>query len=423
VIYRSVSEAINDSDKVKKLALSGDSLNKFSQQILKLRNLEEIDLESSDNFDVSYAISILAKLKNLKKLWISDIKISGFNRIADLKNLEELDLDNVGITALPVEISNLKRLREVNLEDNPQLNMIQVCDVLSKLETLKALWLGKNKLSTLPEEILELKTLEDLWLDGNEFSEIPAPIKRLKIKYVSFFDNKLTKLDLKTGDFGSLNNINLCYNHFKVFPAVELSLLPNLDTITMWYADVEYIPKQIAKIKKLKCLNLENNSISKLPAEMSKLKHLSVLELSENKLTTDGVKCVYKLRNLTKLDISKNKIIKISPEIGKLRVLRELDICENPIVEIPQSCSNLQKLTTVQLGYYKQFNWAAAISVLGKLPNLNHVGLFKMNLAKMPDGFEKLRSVKEFWMNWNIFDAQEKEHLKKMLPTAKFKFD
>jgi Leucine-rich repeat (LRR) protein len=410
--YRSVTEAIKDSDEVRKLTLSGDSLNKFSERILKLRNLEEIALESSDNFDVNYAISILVKLKNLKKLWISDIKISSFNKIGDLKNLEELDLDNVGFMILPAEISNLRRLREINLEENPQLNITQVCNVLSNIQTLKVLWLGQNKLSTLPTEITKLKSLEDLWLEENEFSEIPASVKKLKIKYLSFFDNKLKSLNLKKGDLRNLNNINLCYNNFKVFPAIELSLLPNLDTIKMWYAHVKYIPTQIAKIKKLKSLNLENNSIAKLPTEMVKLKNLSVLELSQNNLSTDGVKCVYKLQNLTKLDISKNNITKISPEIEKLRALKELDICENPITEIPQSCYNLQKLTKVQLGYYKRFDWAAAISILGKLPNLNYVGLFKMNLSKMPDGFEKLGSVREFWMNWNIFDNQEKARIK-----------
>ena len=420
--YRSFTEAIKDSMRVKKLTLSGDSLNKFSPEISKLRNLEEIGFESSDSFDIGYAIPFLARLKNLKKLWISDIKISNLNTIGDLKNLEELDLDNVGLKILPTEIYNLRKLRELNLEENPQLNMSQVFDVLSKLANLKVLWLGQNKLSTLPSEISKLKTLEELWLDENEFSEIPVSIKKLKIKYLSLFDNKFSSLNLKMGDLKDLTNINLCYNNFKVFPATELSLLPNLDTIIMWYANVEYIPKQIVKIRKLRSLNLENNSISKLPIEMPQLKGLRVLELSANKLTSGGIKCLYNCKNLTKLELDKNNITQISPEIGTLKALTDLDICEDPLTEIPQSISKLQKLRKVQLGYYEQFNWADAINILGELPNLNQVGLFKMNLSKMPGGFEKLNSVKEFWMNWNIFDNEEKERIKKMHPDAKFEF-
>lgn len=421
--YRSVKDAIKDPAKVRKLSLSGDNLNAFSPEILKLKNIEEVDFESSDDFDVNRTLPILAKLKNLKKLWISDIKISDLSDIGELENLEELDLDNVGFKILPVEVSNLKKLREINLEENPQLDIAETCNVLSKLENLRVLWLGQNKLSTLPKEISKLSTLEELWLDENEFSEIPVSITSLKINYLSFFDNKLTSLNLRKGDLKDLRNINLCYNSFKEFPAIELSLLPSLDTVRMWYANVEYVPKQISKLRRLRSLNLENNSISTLPTQMVKLKYLNVLELRGNQLTSDGINCVYQLKNLTKLELGKNRLTKISPEIGNLKSLTDLDICENPLTEIPQSVSELQKLETIQLGYYDQFDWPTAISILGQLRNLYHVGLFKMKLKKMPAGFEKLKSVKEFWMNWNIFDAEEKERLEKMNPNAKFQFN
>ena len=421
--YKSFKQAINDSVNVKKLTLSGDSLKQFSSAILKLTNLEEIAFESDQSFDVSYAIPILAKLKNLKKLWISDIKVVNLNGIRGLKNLEELDLDNVSISFLPLEISNLEKLREINLEENPQLNMIQVFNVLSRIKTLKVLWLGKNNLSTLPKEISKLKTLEQLWLDENDFLDIPLAIRRSKIKYVSMFDNKIEHLNLKRGELTNLNNINLCYNNFKVFPAIELSLLPKLDTIIMWHANIRYIPKQISDIKKLKRLNLEDNSISELPGQMAKLKHLHVLELSGNKLTTDGIKCIYQFKNLTTLELYKNSIKSVSPEIGNLKTLNELSIGENPLTEIPRSISKLKKLKKIQLGYYETFDWTGAISVLGRLPDLKYLGLFKMGLLRMPDGFEKLTSVKEFWMNGNIFENQEKDRLKKLLPNAKFVFN
>jgi hypothetical protein len=46
-----------------------------------------------------------------------------------------------------------------------------------------------------------------------------------------------------------------------------------------------------------------------------------------------------------------------------------------------------------------------------------------MKLLKIPDGFEKLSSVKEFWMNWNSFDKAEEERIKNMVPEAKFVFN
>jgi Leucine-rich repeat (LRR) protein len=421
--YYSFRQALTDSIRVKKLSLSGDSLSRFSPEILKLNNLEEVVFESSKTFNIDYAIPILAKLKNLKKLWISDIKVLDLKGISGLNNLEELSLDNVGIAILPDEISHLKKLREIDLDENPQLNIEQAFSVLSKIGALKVLWLEKNGLSTLPDNISELKTLEDLWLNGNEFTEVPSSIKKLKIKYVSFFDNKIEHLNLNKGDLANLNNINLCYNNFKVFPAAELSLLLKLDTIKMWYANVRFIPKQIADIKKLKALNLEYNSISNLPPEMAELKDLHILELTGNKLTTDGIRCVYQLRNLKTLQLYRNNIKNISPKIENLKSLTDLSICENPLIKIPQSLSKLKKLQKIQLGYYDKFNWAQAIDIIGKLPDLKYVGLFKMKLSKMPDGFKKLSSVKEFWMNWNVFDKAEQERIQALTPNAKFVFN
>jgi hypothetical protein len=41
----------------------------------------------------------------------------------------------------------------------------------------------------------------------------------------------------------------------------------------------------------------------------------------------------------------------------------------------------------------------------------------------MPSGFEKLSSVKEFWMNYNSFDKEEQERIKSLIPKAKFVFN
>jgi len=421
--YNSIEDALKDSTSVKKLSLRASNMDKLPIGILKLTNLENIDLESNPNLNINQAIDQLSQLNHLKKLWISDNKISDLRNIYKLKALEELDLDNVEITVLPVELAQLDRLREVNLEENPNLNMGQVASVLSKIRSLKILWLSKNKLSNLPREMSGLKGLEDLWLDDNEFTEIPAAVKRLKIKYLSLFDNKLQHLNLKSGDLSNLSNINLCYNNFKVFPARELSRLPKLDTVKMWYANVSYIPKEIGDIKNLRVLNLENNSISKIPVQITRLQNLSVLELASNRLTTAGIKYIYQNKNLTKLDLYRNHIKNVPAAIGNLDKLTELSLCENPLSNIPRTISKLKKLQKVQLGYYDMFDWTGAMSILGELHQLKYVGLFKMKMVTMPEGFEKLTSVKEFWMNWNIFDDNEKKRIGKILPDAKFTFN
>lgn len=420
--YRSIKEALIDSTSVKSLTLANISLSELPIEILKLKNLEEIALESNGNLDISRAIDLLSQLNHLKKLWISDNKISGMNGITRLKSLEELDLDNVEITELPVEISQLRNLREINLEDNPNLNIIQALKVLSKIDGLKTLWLSKNKLSNLPNEISGLKNLEDLWLDENEFTQIPESVKRLKIKYVSFFDNKIKQLNLKKGDLSNVTNINLCYNEFERFP-VELAVLPNLKRITMWYCPIKYIPKEIMNFKKIEDINLEANDISTIPPQMAGLKTLHILSIGKNHLTTKGINTIYLIKSLEKLELNENKITTLSSEIGSLKKLENLDISGNPITDLPEAFSKLQKLKQLGLGGLHNLNWVHAFSLLEKLPNLKRIGMYDMNLEKMPVGFEKLNQVDTFWVNENLFDNDEKARLTKLLPNAKLKFN
>lgn len=76
--------------------------------------------------------------------------------------LEGLNVDNCGLTDLPMEIGNLKKLR--------------------------TLWASGNKLTTIPNEICNLTSLEDVRFSENQINRVPEDIGNL---------NKLLILDLE----------------------------------------------------------------------------------------------------------------------------------------------------------------------------------------------------------------------------------
>ncbi|MBJ6111038.1 leucine-rich repeat domain-containing protein [Hymenobacter sp. BT523] len=202
-------------------------------------------------------------------------------------NVKSLDLSEKGLKTLPTEVEQFSNLVEIDIGSNPDLDLIQAFEVLGKLRNLKTLWLTDSKISDMPVQIALLKSLEELWLNDNAFSELPNSIKSLKnLKYVSFFSNNISKLNLKKGDFLNLNQINLCYNKFNVFPT-ELSILPQLKRIVIWGDSMTNIPRSIKKLRKIEEINMELNYISTFPrrcyAPGSKLRPAALASMSPAK--------------------------------------------------------------------------------------------------------------------------------------------
>src|SRR6185437_6456939 len=102
-IYNSIEDALKDSMLVRKLSLRGSNMEKLPIGVLKLTNLEDIDLEANPNLNINEALGLLSRLTHLRKLWISDNKVPDLRNIYKLKSLEELDLDNVEISVLQIE--------------------------------------------------------------------------------------------------------------------------------------------------------------------------------------------------------------------------------------------------------------------------------------------------------------------------------
>jgi Leucine-rich repeat (LRR) protein len=135
-VYDDLKEAVQHPNIVYRLSLKGKKLKSFPLEILKLKNLQELDLSKNkldslpeqigtltnlQVLDVSgnkleYLPDSIGELKNLKKLVASKNNLNALpHRIGELKNLEILDLWQNDLSVFPDEMKNLTKLRWMDL--------------------------------------------------------------------------------------------------------------------------------------------------------------------------------------------------------------------------------------------------------------------------------------------------------------------
>jgi Leucine-rich repeat (LRR) protein len=154
---------------------------------------------------------------------------------------------------------------------------------------------------------------------------IPLAILKCLISYPS-----VTLLDSK--------KINLIKIHNSVFLNLEmLTILDLRDNKIM------KISKNIAFLKCLKTLKLDQNQISHIPTVIGELINLEHFSISHNNIAYISSSIQY-LSRLKSLKISYNKITTLPIELGQLKSLETLYIEANHFVEIPTTLCYLKHL-------------------------------------------------------------------------------
>lgn len=356
------------------LNLSGNKLESLPPQIEGLRTLKYLDLRYNwsmiayeserikdylPNTDVQATASgrlflDLAKAdqtpQKVVELALEDIRVFP-KQIVKYPNLQKLDFKLCELQTLPPEIGEMKKLKVLDLTRN---HLAALPAEIGKLEDLRVLILENNRLTVLPPEIGRLKKLEVLDLRGNSLRELPAEI-------------------------GQLENLRLLYlngNLLEELPE-ELSNCRNLEELTINrqkfgtnFNTINHLPKDIARLEKLKKLNLSDNKITEkeyrrikkaLPKAKVELYDFfygefyslqdARIEKPENvhQLTLQDdyekfPKELFQYTNLIILDMSFNQLEEVPPEIARLKDLEELLLRENKLKDIPQEIGDLRKL-------------------------------------------------------------------------------
>jgi len=379
---------------------------KLPTHILKLSNLQEIDLSLNEN--------LRGELPNsnwttpLTMLYLSQTNFSGYipDSITHLKSLNILFLSHCNFDGfLPPSLFNLTQLYDLYLSHNKLVGPIPI--QITKLSTLLGLYLSGNMLTgPIPRWCYSLPSLLSLDLSHNQLTGSIAEFSANSLGYLSLSNNNLqgnfptsifqlqnlSTLDLSstnlsgTVDFHQfsklkvLNKLDLSHNIF-LFVNFENNfdcILPNLEYLYLSSSNVTSFPKFLAPLQNLRLLDLSHNRIQGCIPKwfhenlLRSWKNMNSIDLSFNKLQGDlpiprnGTKIFLVSNNelsgeipsamcntstLSILNLAHNNLTGLIPQcLGTFPSLWALDLQENNLYgSIPLKFSKGNAFETINL--------------------------------------------------------------------------
>ena len=116
--------------------------------------------------------------------------VDELDRIAELTELEVLQLRNCGLKEIPAGIEKLQKLKLLILSDN---HIASLPDRIAELSSLEYLYLENNEVTEIPEALSKLPNLKALYLKGNRIAAVPDSLRRIgSLKLITLGGNPIT---------------------------------------------------------------------------------------------------------------------------------------------------------------------------------------------------------------------------------------
>jgi Leucine-rich repeat (LRR) protein len=168
--------------------------------------------------------------------------------------------------------SALKNKNSACILDLSSSNLTVIDENIFLLNNLKSLFLQRNLLETVPEEIGKLELLEVLNLNDNKISSLPIEMCALKhLKKLDLSNNKFENVSADIGCINSLEELDMYENKIDALSPV-LSFFHKLLVLNLSYNRISRIPKDFSGLSQLKYLFFVGNNLSS--EDMQNLKAL-----------------------------------------------------------------------------------------------------------------------------------------------------
>ena len=302
-------EGLENLTKLKRLFLNTNQIADITP-LSANTSLMELNLKSNVEIDANRTHYTTKQLQELDK--IGKIIDNGgiinldTDKLGLFTNYKKLDLSNNKLTTLDI-LNGMTELTQLTLTNNSiTLEDEKSQEILSNMSNLSYLAFSNNKLTNI-NAINNLKNLNSLSLIGNnkiDLKQIEDIISNLNTFQVSTESlktiincdiSKITKLNLNGSDLTELPNLS-------IFTSLR-TLSLNSNPITNF--------EVISDITSLQTLSLYNCNLHGRMIDFSNLTNLTYLNLNSNSLWTEDLENLKALKNNTNLsiDLSNNSII------------------------------------------------------------------------------------------------------------------
>jgi Leucine-rich repeat (LRR) protein len=319
-----IPEIIGQCFQLEKLDISFTSISEIPDFIFQLPNLKELNylgckkLQNQPKcFSSQQPLEKLSiyigkhqtipaefeNLTNLKSLVLSGELKEIPKSIYNLATIEDLEIFDTKISIFSTEIEKLSNLKKVSFwqslflpSDKPiSLNLEEIFQNLSKCNNLKELYLNRNGIDKVPENIQLLSQLQTFSAKENLLKSYPNSLYKLtNLKELDFGVNQLKEVSKGIGKLTQLKTLRLNSNWKNNLDTKnlfdEIDELINLETLELFSCQsVKEIPETISKLKKLKKLDLDNNLLEKLPKSILSMTQLKILRVSTNRISSEEI--------------------------------------------------------------------------------------------------------------------------------------
>ncbi|XP_060175013.1 LRR repeats and ubiquitin-like domain-containing protein At2g30105 [Lycium barbarum] len=229
------------------------------------------------------------------------------------------------------EASTLSTVRRMPEAMRPKRDGPQIPVLKSQVERWKAtgvVALSGCNLKALPDEVLTCgPSARVLDLSHNSIQHLPAAINSLC---------SLQKLMLNGNEI--LDN-SLSWE--------ELAFLKSLMVISLNQNHIATLPPEVGALTSLRQLHISHNDLTGLPSEIGLLTGLEVLKVNNNRIHSIP-ESIGGCASLIEVDLSSNLLVELPETISKLKNLKALYLKNNGIKSLPSSifklCSELSIL-------------------------------------------------------------------------------
>lgn len=327
--FADLKSGVVSPDSVRQLSISDVRSVRVPEEVLRCKNLEELELVNTRIDELQPELNSLKKLVTIclynnvparplklgHNTTVNYLRIAGYHperlpsSYRNFSGLDSLNLNRSSSTRFP------------NIRHNPELTKLMLVENSLNLKRFKRsssityLDLRRNKITVVPNRIRKFKSLQSLSFNSNPIKKVKPGLGKLnQLVYLSFYGAMLKEIPKPVYKLSNLQTIDLFHNQIE-FLSPDIRNLRKLEVLYLANNKLYRLPDEIGELKNLEEVYIYNNRMDTLPASMDKLDRLRILWVNDNFFHTVPA-AAWRTGKLEYIDVSQNFINRIPDEIG-----------------------------------------------------------------------------------------------------------